>query len=424
MKKLLMAISMLLLLTMMPFALFGCDSEEKTTDPADIVDNTEVNDDGAEKPTEKPTEGTELDENDPYAPIVKERNVHLGMNFHANKVKKLGRTVTLTSGIACDHTASGIEFRGVMKGSVKLEIQSAQIKSNSPKSYFTVYIDGVRQEKRYEVQGVKKLEVANFSEEGEHLIRIVKQDEANYTNSVIKKISFEGYLLTPPENKDLYIEFIGDSLTCGMGNIGLNNSPEAQSAQWEDGSKSYGYMLAEELDADYSIVSESGIGISGSWSDHDMVDYWPKASYIRDKSTAQKFDRVPDLVVINLVTNDYYINKDKDKNLCTTAMVTAETEKFIGMVREAYGKDVPIIWASKFVGIGDNYVAAFEEGIKNYAAKKLGNCATVADAEAAGIYRINLTQNTGGAQWHPDVSGHTKAASELSAFIASKKILG
>ncbi len=443
MKKLLMAISIVLLLAMMPMALFGCDSDKNNGDtdangePVGSDDSSgsgtgEGSDTGSDTgkgtSTGKKTEASEKADQGPYEKVSKDWVLSLGKNGHADKVKKLGRTMTLTTGIACDHTASGIEFRGVFKGDVYVTIKSTQIKSNSPASFFTVYIDGVRQivSNRNSVMGTKAIKVASFQTEGEHTIRVVKQTEANYTNAEFQKISFTGYLLTPPANKELYIEFIGDSLTCGMGNIGNNSSTEPQSAQWEDGTQSYGYMLAEELDADYSIISESGIGISGSWSDHDMPAYYPMTSYIRNKTQKYDFDRVPDLIVINLGTNDYYINKDKEPKgtLCTTAEVTEETAKFIKYVRDAYGEDVPIVWVSKFVYLSDAYVNAFEAGIMQYAATKLGgSCATVAAAEAAGIYRINVTQNTGGAQGHPTVAGHTTAKNEIKQFIYTKNII-
>ena len=87
--------------------------------------------------------------------------------------------------------------------------------------------------------------------------------------------------------------------------------------------------------------------------------------------------------------------------------------EFINFIRssDGYGKDVPIVWVSKFVGIGQDYVSKMDELIA-----ELGG-------ESAGLYRLNVTQNTGGAQYHPDVSGHEKAAEELLAFIESKNLL-
>lgn len=319
-------------------------------------------------------------------------------------IKTLGRTTLLDTGIACDHSASGIEFNIAAEGDVSLNLYVQKKKELCDYTYLTVYIDGVRQEERFAVkEGYSKIVIASFDMLSEHNIRVVNQTESNYTLTEIESISFTGELLEPPLEKDLYIEFIGDSLTCGMGNIGTNSSPNPQTSIWEDATLGYAYMVAEELDADYSIVSQSGIGIAGSWFD-PLFDYYTKASYSRDKETEFDFSaRTPDVIVINLGTNDYYLNKDKDPNMCKPAEVQQKTEEFIKLVRESYGAEVPIIWAHGLVGtfLYDNIKGAIDT---------LGG-------EAAGIYMCELPKNTGGAQWHPDVNGHKAAGEALLPAI-------
>jgi lysophospholipase L1-like esterase len=242
---------------------------------------------------------------------------------------------------------------------------------------------------------------------------VVKQTESNYTLLEIKSISLTGTLIDPPAQKELYIEVIGDSLTCGMGNIGENSSPNPQTPIWEDATQSYGYMIAEDLDADYTIISQSGIGIAGSWFD-PLFDFYTKASYSRYKKD-NNYDednafylRTPDIIIINLGTNDYFLNKDKDPNMCKPEEVQKMTEKFIKHVRDCYGKDIPIVWAYGFVGtfLYDNIKGAID---------KLGG-------EEEGIYMIEVPKNTGGAQGHPTVDGHRAAADTLLPLV--KEILG
>ena len=405
MKKLLMIVAMILALTMMPFALFGCNEE---------IEATEESGSESESSSESETEGTEppaaKDPEDPTDKVVKERKVSLAK--YNTLVKRLGRTSLSQLGIVCDHTASGIEFRAVMKGDVKVKVTSKQVKSNSPKSYFTVYIDGVRQNKRYEVKGTQDLAVANFKNEGEHTIRIVKQSENNYTLSEFKEILFTGYMLERPADNKLYIEVIGDSITCGMGNIGVDGCAEPQSAVWEDGSQSYGYMMAEALNADYSIISESGIGVSGSWGDHSIFDLYTKASYKRNQTEEHSFDRVPDLVIVNLATNDYFLNKDKSSSICTTNDVVAKGKELVALIRAKYGKDVPIVWTIGLIGVGQSYVDAAQKVVTD-----LGG-------ESNGLYFKKLdTGALGGAQNHPVVADNVNAKNTLISFINSKGIL-
>jgi lysophospholipase L1-like esterase len=323
-------------------------------------------------------------------------------------VKRLGRTTVLETGIVCDHSASGIEFCIKANGDVTLDLVTSGVKPGCTTTYFTVYIDGIRQEKRFETEpGESQLVIASFDDSKAHTVRVVTQTESNYTLTEMTGLSFEGIMLDSPEDNDLFVEFIGDSLTCGMGNIGDNSSPDPQTPIWEDATQGYAYMIAEALEADYSIVSQSGIGIAGSWFD-PLFDYYTKSSYSRDKETDHDFTtRIPDVIVINLGTNDYYINKDKDPELCKPEEVEVKTEEFIKLVRECYGEDVPIIWVHGLVGtfLYSNIEAAIN---------KLGG-------KDADIHICEVPKNTGGAQWHPDVNGHKAAAEVLLPVI--KKIL-
>ena len=408
MKKLLMIVAMILALTMMPFALFGCNEE---------IEATEESGSESESSSESETEGTEppaaKDPDDPTEQVVKERKVSLAK--YSDLIKRLGRTSQSQLGIVCDHTASGIEFRAVMKGDVKVKVTSKQVKSNSPKSYFTVYIDGVRQNKRYEVKGTQDLAVANFKNEGEHTIRIVKQSENNYTLSEFKEILFTGYMLERPADNKLYIEVIGDSITCGMGNIGVDGCAEPQSAVWEDGSQSYGYMLAEELGADYSIISESGIGLSESWDD-PMVPFYTASSYNRDQKTQHDFKRIPDLVIVNLGTNDYFIGSPNsthsNKAAATPEALKEKAMDFIELIKKKYGDDVKILWTIGLIGVGQNYVDATYQAVT-----ELGGAET-------GLYfkKLNVGQLKG-AQNHPVVADNVYAKDTLLDFIKENSLI-
>lgn len=398
MKNLFRIIAMLLLVSLIPLSLFACNSEDP--EATDVPTDTATD---APAPTDKPTEDNKNDQE----VDVKDVLVHLGTEPYM--VKTLGRTALLETGIACDHSASGIEFNLRAIGDVTLSLYVQEKKDKCETTYFTVYIDGEREKKRFAVkEGHHQLVVASFDELGEHTVRVVSQIESNYTLVEIESVSFKGEMLDPPEQNELFIEFIGDSLTCGMGNIGTNSSPDPQTSRWEDATQSYGYMIAEELNADYSIVSQSGIGIAGSWFD-PLFDYYVKASYSRDKETDHPFyERTPDIIVINLGTNDYYLNKDKDPNMCKPEEVEKKTKEFIELVRFSYGEDVPIIWAYGFVG------TFLYDSIKG-AIDSLGG-------ESADIYMCELPKDTGGAQYHPDVDGHVRAAETLLPEI--KNLLG
>ena len=398
MKNIFRIIALLLIVAMLPLSLIACNLE---VDEDNTEDTQKSEDPTDKKQPDKDKENGKTPDDDDEITADGTRKVDLSYNFR--KVKTLGRTSLSDAGIICDHSASGIEFTGTMKGDVYVDVVTSGVKGGCTTTYFTVYIDGERQPKRLSVEpGRGELYVARFAEEGEHTIRVVKQTESNYTLCLMQYIRLDGKLSTPPKQNDLYIEFIGDSLTCGMGNIGDNSSPNPQTPKWEDATQSYAYMLAEELGADYSIISESGIGISGSW--FDPIDkYYTKASYSRDKDTDFEFDRVPDMIVINLGTNDYFLNKDKDPNMCKPEEVEAKTEELIKLVRECSGKDVPIVWAYGFVG--------------DFLLDRINAAIDTLGGEDSDIYTCRLPKNTGGAQGHPTVDGHKAAAEALKPML-------
>ena len=74
--------------------------------------------------------------------------------------------------------------------------------------------------------------------------------------------------ILPIEKKKLSIEFIGDSITCTYGVEAPDQTYHFTTAK-ENFSKSYAYLDAKILDADYSAVALSCHGIVSSYSDGD-----------------------------------------------------------------------------------------------------------------------------------------------------------
>ena len=153
------------------------------------------------------------------------------------------------------------------------------------------------------------------------VVKVIHLSEANNGAvgvSSIKVDSDAAVPVTPTAKKELSIEFIGDSITCAYGVEG-ENQYEGFKTSTENFMKSYAYLTAKQLDADYSAVSYSGHGIVSGYSSSgdaetgslvpDYYDYVGKnGSYkIPWDFSAQEND----VVVINLGTNDNtYCSKD------------------------------------------------------------------------------------------------------------------
>ena len=391
MKRRFLAILCAILVFAMLFSLSSCVTEEvpiATDEPTEAPTEAPTN-----KPTEKETK----------------KKVELDLSLYTTYelaeddeyFKLYGRTSKVEGGISCDFTASGIEFEGNIGGDVTLKL------SCDRDTYFTVYIDGVRQTERFFAnKNTTELVIASFDEDSKdfHNIRILKQTEPQWSLSVLKSISLKGELDEAPANKELYIEVIGDSITCGYGNLVVNGKTDA-GALYQDGTQSYGFMTAEALGADASIVGCSGIGIDKGYTSWSESDFYPQTSYYRN-NTENAYDfsiaRVPDLVIINLGTNDKSNGSLEDD-------FKQGVRDLITYVRESYGEDMPIVWVYNMMGEG-----------------RFTWTKTVLEAmggEENGIYYVELEENHGGGKGHPTLEAQKKAAADLTAFIVEKEIL-
>ena len=182
-------------------------------------------------------------------------------------------------------------------------------------------------------------------------------------------------------------------------NLFLLESFNAGCFEVQDLASQCAFLTAQALGADHSIVSFSGIGLDKGYSSINMQQFYTKDSYMRDNYKDYEVEeRTPDIVVINLGTNDAAKGSTEDQ-------LIANVKTLINTVRENYGEDTPIIWAYNMMG-----ECRFDWTKK--ALEELGG-------EQKGIYSVKLTPNNDGGAGHPSVSGHATAAEELSAYIRS-----
>lgn len=314
-----------------------------------------------------------------------------------NRLKLHGRMQLLPNGLACDFTASGIEFTVCAQGTVELKVQPTK------DTYFTVWIDGVRQEKRFHAPaGTSTLTLADFSDGQMHTLRILKQTEARFSLCIFQSIRFLGDWGEKPAASDTYIEFIGDSILCGHGNLCIVGDEGEGTALYEDGTLGFAYLTAEALGADCSIVSCSGVGLDKGFTAFKATDFYPKLSYYRDKIANHDFARIPDLVVINLGTNDQTKGSAKEA-------VVEGVKRLIGIVREQYGS-VPIVWTHHMMG-DESVIPWIREAIDS-----LGG-------EDAGVYLCELNKDRLGGNGHLTEDGHLIAARKLRLFLKEKDLL-
>jgi hypothetical protein len=407
MKQRILAIISLILTASMLFLAVGCEvNNEETTEVTD-AEETETKK-KTEKQTKKKTEqvtetGKKTDM--PMIPgetmtneILTERTYDFSVQN--NCFRLIGRVKNNYNGLMFDHAAAAIEFHGFMTGDVILAVDSKN------ESYFTVYVDGERVETRFMANGSNKLKIASFEDNYFHVIRIVRQNEIAWSQSMLKSLTITGYLFEAPEERELFFEFYGDSLTSAFGNIGSPSDPAPHDVpKYQDATKSYGYLVAEALNADCSILAMSGVGIATGHYDEHFLHYFSQFDHKRS-ITPFNFEgaRVPDIAVVRLGANDFTVG-------CTREQYVTRAKELVDYIRNGYGEQVPIIWI--YGSRGGDFDSWLQE-LSDYCG-----------GEEGGFYLLTLNsrEHGAGAGNHPSAASHEANAESLLAFIKEKNIV-
>ena len=316
-------------------------------------------------------------------------------------IKTQGRTRFEGDTLMLDYSASGIEFKANCKGDVFVTFDTQYLKDKSSYGgcYFTVVVDGVtsaRDTVWITKEGPTEVCIAKGLESGTHTFAIYRQTELRAAEIGISKFRFDGRFLSKPKDNPIYIEFIGDSITCAYGNLGQDGvSVNVDSPLHQDATQGYAYITAKNLNADFSLVSYSGIGAKYGYNGFDMPVFYPAQAYPYDTSAYNFEKRQPDIVVIALGTNDS--NNAPDK----TEMKKGFDELLV-MVREKNPK-AKIVW---IYGMMTNDVD-----------KEIVQAVADAGGAVGGYYAVKLSRDNGGAGWHPSLSGQQKFAEELTKYL-------
>ena len=242
----------------------------------------------------------------------------------------------------------------------------------------------------------------NHLADGVHTITICKGTEAG-----IGYIEFAGMacrqLLSPLPKPARKIEFIGNSITSGMGSDFLEIP--CDKAQWYDQHNawdSYGVRTARALHAQWQLSSVSGIGLIHSCC--NMTVTMPRVFdkiNMRDDSLAWEFSHyIPDVVTICLGQND---------GVQDSVTFCEAYEKFISDVRTRYPNAVIFCLTSP---MGDDTLTA---ALRKYLAAIVRHKNISGDEKVyAYVFKKRYHAGCGG---HPSLQEHQQIATELTAYI-------
>lgn len=274
----------------------------------------------------------------------------------------------------------------------------ATVRMDDASRYFTVLVDGALQPTLATSMGMQDYVIAAGLPAGEHTIELYRRTEGSFGPTVVGEVLIDGELLAPPP-VTRRMELIGDSITAGYGNEGV--SPCSFSAQTENHSMTYGAIAARTVGAELHTVAWSGKGMIYNYGDD--VDQPLPELYDRTIATSGdpwSFGWQPDVVAVNLGTNDFSTGNDPSQQLFGDAYVV-----FLEHLRDVYPGALLLVLQPSLFGAENDMVQGYLMDI-------------VAQVQAAGdpnvaYADVNVTWIGSGCDGHPTVATHEGMAGRL-----------
>lgn len=231
------------------------------------------------------------------------------------ELKIHGRTTDCREPLTLFWTASGFECN-ISGTELSVEVE---VTYNTFEPWFSYTINGdwigrqMLTEGRYWVplfRGMNADEIKNVQFYKD--LQAMSDDGHSYVR--IHALRYDG-ISYPVKEKDLKLEFIGDSITSGEGLFGAKQE-EDWIPMFFSALKDYSYLTAKALDAEYRIFSQSGWGVYSGWDNNPnnaLPKYYRQVCGLIPGSENEKVGGCqmhdfstwqPDFVIVNLGTND------------------------------------------------------------------------------------------------------------------------
>lgn len=271
--------------------------------------------------------------------------------------------------------------------------------------YFNVTVDNGQPYVLKITKGTDKYVLASGLKNGYHTVAVTKRTEGPFGGL----IQFEGFdygtgkAAPAPARRERRIEIYGDSISAGYGNEGTGTGFRLNE---ENADLTYASITAKNLNAEYTAIALSGHGVHKSLS-QSTTEVTPKYfdSNLYKTSSTYRFNQPdPDVVIINLGTNDYAIG-------VSDADYYASLTDFVAKIRRKY-PDAYIVLTT--CG-GTNRPIDLLQQLVDTRKAKYGD-------EKIGRFIGDFEDLNGafGADGHPSVYGHTQLANQLTDYLKEK----
>lgn len=287
---------------------------------------------------------------------------------------------------------------------------------NQPYNYVSIELDGKYQGRIKVYSGsAKAYDIKVLTKEKIHSLKIVKDSEASNGAILFNSIEVENISEIKPRKKP-YIEFIGDSVTCGA--AADDSVVPCNSGNYFDHTNvyySYGLSLARILNADFTLSSVSGIGMYRNWNDENveepiMPQVYENLYLDTDNSKKYHFDEEPDIVSICLGTND--LSKGDGGKPRLSFNKEKFTKNYIDFIKTVYKHysetQIVLLNSPMIVGKDNEILVSCLKEVQNHFTKDHGKSILLFEFEK---------QFTSGCSYHPSVKEHQEIAKKLMPFF-------
>ena len=288
-------------------------------------------------------------------------------------------------------------------------------------NYISMELDG-EYLGRMKIEGddMQEYTITATKPESQHHLKIFKETEAQNGQVIFGGVKCNS-LNELPSLPGKKIEFIGNSITCGMG-ADLEAIP-CDAGVWYDQHNAYlayGPRVARTLDAQFILSSVSGIGIYRNWNSNGpvMPDVYENTYLNTNTSIKWDFDKfMPDLVSICLGTNDFSDGDGINERLpFDSANYVSRYISFLKDIHQKYPKaQVCLLSSPMLSGEKADLLASCLNSIKEYLA------ANDPEMKPIAVYHFQ-TVVPHGCGYHPDINDHAEMAEELLPFY--KEVMG
>ncbi len=304
---------------------------------------------------------------------------------------------------------SGSGFVGVIHGS---KISVSLLTEGTPSVFFQPVIDGKVGTRFSVASGAAQTVVLGSGlAAADHVVELYRETEGAYGDTVFGGV-VDGTVKGAPAASGRLIEFVGDSISCGYGNLGMEVHPPWDntctfSVDTEAAYQAYDSVTARNLGAEVSIIGRSGWGMYRDLS-NNTANVLPSVyanTVGTEASPTWDFSRKADAVVINLGTNDIASGTDPG------APFEAAYLAFLKVVRGHY----PAAWI--FMTIGP---MTADPGLTQMRTHLANVAAASADPRVTTVDLAVQDTSTTGCDYHPNIAEDGVMATALTAAIRAK----